>query len=82
MLKRLNDSSFIVVRGLQIHNDFTCEWDFALGYFNDYDSAGECFNDKVVKDFQEYFETDICSDEDFEGMTVEDLTGIPSQPQC
>ena len=81
LLQRLNDSSYIVVSGLHIHNDFSCEWDYAYGYFDTYDQAGECFNDKVVKTFQEYFDVDICSDEDFEGMTVEDLTGIPSQPQ-
>lgn len=81
LLKRLNDNSFIVVRGLKIHNDFTCEWDYALGYFNSYDKAGECFNDKIIKEWQEYFETDICGDDDFAGMTIEDLTGIPMPSQ-
>ena len=84
LLKRLNDNSFIVVNGLHIHNDFTCEWNFAYGYVESYDVAYKLFNDKVVNEWLEYgseeFEEDICSDEDFEGMTLEDLTGIPSQP--
>ena len=56
LLKRLNDNSFVVVRGLNIHNDFTCEWDFALGYFERYDNAFQCFNEKVVKEFSMYAE--------------------------
>lgn len=73
LLKRLNDNSFIVVNGLHIHNDFTCDWDFAYGYVNRYDDAYKLFNDKVVNDWLQYgeeFEEDICSDAD--------LTGIPS----
>ena len=54
LLKRLNDNSFIVVRGLKIHNDFTCEWDYALGYFNNYDYAFSLFNRKIVKEFSAY----------------------------
>jgi len=84
LLKRLNDDSFIVVNGLNIHNDFTCEWDFAYGYVNSYDVAYKLFNDKVTNDWLEYgnddLEEDICSDDDFEGMTIEDLTGIPYNP--
>lgn len=53
-LKRLNDNSFIVVNGLNIHNDFTCEWNFAYGYFDDYDYAYRCFNRKVIQPFLEY----------------------------
>lgn len=56
LLKRLNDDSFIVVDGLQIHNDFTCEWDFARDYCEDYDTAYLLFIDKVVKPFMEYQE--------------------------
>lgn len=81
LLKRLNDNSFVVVNGLHIHNDFTCDWNFAYGYIDSYDKAYKLFNDKVVNDWLQYgeeFEEDICSDEDFEGMTLEDLTGIPS----
>ena len=83
LLKRLNDNSFVVVNGLHIHNDFTCDWNFAYGYVSSYDDAYRLFNDKVVNEWLEYGneedEEDICSDEDFEGMTLEDLTGIPSQ---
>ena len=82
LLKRLNDNSFVVVNGLHIHNDFTCDWNFAYGYVNRYDDAYRLFNDKVVNEWLEYGneedEEDICSDEDFEGMTLEDITGIPS----
>lgn len=81
LLKRLNDSSFIVCRNIVIHNDFTCEWGHAIGYFESYDKAYQCFIEDVVRPFEDYMytlEEDICSDEDFEGMTLEDLTGIPS----
>jgi hypothetical protein len=104
-LKR-QDSCFIVVNGIDIHNDFTCEWNFAYGYVWSYDKAYQLFIDKVVKPFMEYedvinlvdevsdnkevsdgedfdedFEDeDICSDDDFAGMTIEDLTGIPYNP--
>lgn len=81
LLKRLNDNSFVVVNGLHIHNDFTCDWNFAYGYVSSYDDAYRLFNDKVVNEWLQYgeeFEEDICSDEDFEGMTLEDLTGIPT----
>lgn len=54
LLKRLNDNSFIVVSGLNIHNDFTCEWDFAYGYIDNYDKAYKLFNDKVVNDWLKY----------------------------
>ena len=56
LLQRLNDNSFIVVNGLNIHNDFTCEWNFAYGYLSDYDKAYQLFIDKVVKPFLEYDE--------------------------
>ena len=56
LLQRLNDNSFIVVNGLNIHDDFTCEWNFAYGYVNDYDVAYQLFIDKVVKPFMEYDE--------------------------
>lgn len=56
LLQRLNDNSFIVVNGLNIHNDFTCEWNFAYGYVNSYDVAYQLFIDKVVKPFLEYDE--------------------------
>lgn len=49
LLKRLNDTSFVVVNGLNIHNDFTCEWNFAYGYFEKYTVALQCFNEKVLK---------------------------------
>jgi hypothetical protein len=55
-LKRLNDNSYIVAKGINIHNDFTCEWDFALGYFFNYDDAFQCFNEKIVSRFSEYAE--------------------------
>ena len=54
LLQRLNDNSFIVVNGLNIHNDFTCEWDFAYGYVESYDRAYKLFNDKVTKEWLEY----------------------------
>jgi len=56
LLQRLNDNSFIVVNGLNIHNDFSCEWDFAYGYLSDYDKAYQLFIDKVVNPFMEYNE--------------------------
>ena len=56
-LKRLNDSSFIVVNGLNIKENNNCDWDFAYGYFERYDDAYECFNNKVIKEFQKYKET-------------------------
>lgn len=55
-LKRLNDSSFVVCRGLDINEDLTCTWAFALGYFTKYDDAYACFMDKVVGRFAEYQE--------------------------
>lgn len=54
LLCRLNDNSYVVVNGLHVHNDFTCEWDFAYGYVSTYDSAYKLFMDKVVKPFAEY----------------------------
>ena len=54
-LKR-SDCTFVVVRGLNVHNDFTCEWDYALGYFEDYNSAFKCFNEKVIEGFSKYGE--------------------------
>ena len=54
LLKRLNDSSYVVCNGINIHNDFTCDWAFAYGYYESYDSAYKCFIDKVVKPFMEY----------------------------
>lgn len=56
LLHRLNDGSMIVVNGLNIHDDFSCEWNFAYGYFNRYDEAFLCFNDKILKPYQEYEE--------------------------
>lgn len=56
LLKRLNDNSFIVCRFLRIHNDFTCDWGYALGYFSKYDDAFNCFNEKVITPFKEYEE--------------------------
>ena len=55
-LKRLNDSSFIVVNGLNIHNDFTCEWNFAYIYTESYNQAYTCFTDKILKPAMEYRE--------------------------
>ena len=68
LLKRLNDNSFIVVNGLHIHNDFTCEWDFAYGYVESYDVAYKIFNNKVISERLEY------SSEEWE----EDIEGIPA----
>ena len=62
LLQRLNDSSFVVVNGLHIHNDFNCDWNFAYGYFETYDRAFTCFNDKVIKEFQEYAEVVSCEE--------------------
>jgi len=56
LLQRLNDNSFIVVNGLNIHDDFTCEWNFAYGYVNSYDVAYKLFLEKVVNPFLEYDE--------------------------
>ena len=56
LLKRLNDSSFVVCRGLEIHNDFTCTWGYALGYFEHFNDAYQCFMEKVVSEFSEYQE--------------------------
>lgn len=55
-LKRTNDSSFVVANGLHIHNDFTCDWDFAYGYFEKYNDAYNCFCEKVLKPALEYQE--------------------------
>lgn len=66
LLKRLNDNSFIVVSGLQIHNDFTCEWDFAYGYVESYDVAYKIFNNKVVSEWLEYSSDEW--EENFEGV--------------
>ena len=55
-LKRVNDSSYVVCNNIEIHNDFTCTWGFAYGYFEEYDDAYECFMEKVVKRFAEYQE--------------------------
>ena len=68
LLKRLNDNSFIVVSGLHIHNDFTCEWDFAYGYVESYDVAYKTFNNKVISEWLEY------SSDEWE----EDIEGIPA----
>ena len=68
LLKRLNDNSFIVVNGLHIHNDFTCEWDFAYGYVESYDVAYKIFNNKVISEWLEY------SSEEWE----EDIEGVPA----
>lgn len=56
LLKRLNDNSYIVCNGLNIHNDFTCDWNFSYGYFENYNQAYNCFIDKIVKPFMEYRE--------------------------
>ena len=53
-LKRLNDSSFVVCRNIQINEDLTCSWGYVLGYFENYDDAYQCFIDKVVNEFTEY----------------------------
>ena len=57
LLARLNDSSFVVANGLEIREDFSCTWAFAYGYYESYDRALACFNEKVLKPFQEYAET-------------------------
>ena len=54
LLKRLNDNSFVVCRGIEINEDLTCQWGYALGYFEHYDDAYLCFMDKVVSRFAEY----------------------------
>ena len=51
LLHRLNDDSFVVANGLNIHSDFTCEWNFAYGYFQQYKNAYKCFNEKVLQPF-------------------------------
>ena len=56
LLARLNDNSFVVANGLKINEDLTCTWAFAYGYYESYDRAFACFNEKVLKDFQEYAE--------------------------
>ena len=53
-LKRLGDSSFVVVDGLDIElNGNKCEWSFAYGYFSKFDDAIACFKEKT-KGFIEY----------------------------
>ena len=54
LLSRLNDSSFIVVNGLNVKYDLTCDWNFSYGYFEGYDKAYQCFVEKIVKPFIEY----------------------------
>ena len=56
LLARTNDNSFIVVSGLDIKEDFTCDWAFAYGYFESYDHAYRCYMEKVIKEFSEYAE--------------------------
>lgn len=56
LLARTNDNSFIVVAGLNIKEDFTCDWAFAYGYFESYDHAYTCYMEKVIKEFSEYAE--------------------------
>jgi hypothetical protein len=53
-LKRLNDNSFVVCRNLQVNEDLTCSWGYALGYFEHYNDAYACFMEKVVNRFAEY----------------------------
>ena len=54
LLKRLNDSSFVVCRNIEIYADLTCSWGYALGYFEHYNDAYACFVEKVVNEFTEY----------------------------
>ena len=54
LLTRTNDHSFIVVDGLNINEDFTCNWAYAYGYFEDYEHAYRCYNKKALEDFAGY----------------------------
>lgn len=54
-LKRVNDNSYVVCCNIDIdHQNLTCTWGFAYGYFQEYDDAYECFMEKVVNRFAEY----------------------------